>query len=665
MIKAMPSAPLLIDSFRRSRDWLSAALARREAVTRGRRARLAAIGLLVFAVAFGVRLLHWQDAQLEIDKDAALISALARPYRHEAAKMIEERRLLYPSGDFNPTDARMIVHPPGYPILMAAILKLFEGLDSLRFMQIVGDSLAAVLVYVIALALLPGGAAAVAGALVALSPHLAHYSLWLTPESLSVIPVLLAMLLIVRAAERPSAIRMVTAGVMIGLSCWLRANGLLLAPFLAAACLLLLDRKVRWRHSALLAAAALVVISPITIRNWVVYGRFIPLSLGSGITLIEGIADYDKEGRFGLPATDREAARKDGEWYGRDDYATNLWTPDGVERDRDRFARGLSVIRANPVWFMGVMLDRAFGMLRYNDSFGHGRSYHIASVSTVAPAPAFGHRLSDPGELRQVWVGEPSGLIAQGRTLSREAEAFVTGSGRAQILADDNSGFGDQFISAPIPLRKNTDYLIEVPVWEREGVLAAKVTTGDRRLALASQILRAASKEDEESERSAPPEPPGPLPVAIIRMHFASGEQESACLVISNNGPAATRPSVQLGVVQLFEFGPTPNLWTRFPRAVIRGLQKNIFKTTLMLSLILSGVALLAFARRGRTLIVLLAVPLYYLSLQSILHTEYRYILAIHYFLFVLAALPISVAASASAHLLRGALRKRRATAPA
>jgi hypothetical protein len=50
---------------------------------------------------------------------------------------------------------------------------------------------------------------------------------------------------------------------------------------------------------------------------------------------------------------------------------------------------------------------------------------------------------------------------------------------------------------------------------------------------------------------------------------------------------------------------------------------------------ILLGVSLLALARRRRALSVLLIVPLYYLCMQSALHTEYRYILAIHYFLFV------------------------------
>jgi hypothetical protein len=54
-------------------------------------------------------------------------------------------------------------------------------------------------------------------------------------------------------------------------------------------------------------------------------------------------------------------------------------------------------------------------------------------------------------------------------------------------------------------------------------------------------------------------------------------------------------------------------------------------------------------ARRGRALVLLLAVPLYYLLLQSALHSEYRYILAIHYFLFVIASVTLYVLGSALA----------------
>jgi hypothetical protein len=63
-----------------------------------------------------------------------------------------------------------------------------------------------------------------------------------------------------------------------------------------------------------------------------------------------------------------------------------------------------------------------------------------------------------------------------------------------------------------------------------------------------------------------------------------------------------------------------------------------------LLPLIAAGVLLLAPAKRKRELMLLLAVPVYYLCVQSAFHTEYRYIIAVHYFLFVLAAVTLYLA---------------------
>jgi hypothetical protein len=154
------------------------------------------------------------------------------------------------------------------------------------------------------------------------------------------------------------------AGLLIGISCWLRANALLLAPFLTFMFLFFCKRGTRTRPAIVLISGALLVISLLTIRNAVVFGKFIPVSLGAGQTLIEGIADYNTGGSLGLPQTDMELIRGEAETYQRPDYANSLFTPDGIERDRARMSRGLSVIRAHPFWFAGVMMRRAGSMLR-------------------------------------------------------------------------------------------------------------------------------------------------------------------------------------------------------------------------------------------------------------------------------------------------------------
>ncbi|MDQ3804932.1 MAG: hypothetical protein M3416_14010, partial [Acidobacteriota bacterium] len=201
---------------------------------------------------------------------------------------------------------------------------------------------------------------------------------------------------------------------------------------------------------------AVLAVAPLTIRNAVVYGHFIPVSLGAGQTLVEGVADYDPERRFGLPDTDVELTRLEASEAGRPEYAAALFKPDGIERDRWRTRRALKVIGENPVWFAGVMLRRAGSMLRLE------------------------------------------------------------------------------------------------------------------RTPLASTL-------------------------------------------------------------------PVSEGWTRAPRIVLRAVQKT-FITAVFLPLYLAGLVLLLRGRRKRELAALLAVPLYFLCVQSALHTEYRYVLAVHYFLFAAAA---------------------------
>jgi hypothetical protein len=197
-------------------------------------------------------------------------------------------------------------------------------------------------------------------------------------------------------------------------------------------------------------------LAPLTIRNAAAYGHFIPVSLGAGQTLVEGVGDYDPEQRFGLPATDLELMKMEAEEHGRADYAATLFGPDAVARDRERTRRALGVVRAHPFWFASVMLRRAGSMLRL--------------------------------------------------------------------------------------------------------------------------------------ERT----------------------------------PLASTLPVSAG-------------WTRAPRLAVRAAQK-LFVTAVFLPLYLAGIVLLIHARRRRALAALVAVPLYYLCAQSALHTEYRYVLAVHYFLFVAAA---------------------------
>jgi hypothetical protein len=609
----------------------------------------------------GVRFLHWQDKHVEIVGGKAALAGVFNRYEKEATRILDSGGILFPREQPAPGDARMLVHPPGYSILLAAIYRLGGNPQAwLWLVQIVCDAAAALLVFLIALELLNSRVAFIAALLVALSPHLAYYSLILSPDSLAVLPLLIAMYLFVLALKRPRMITVIAAGAFIGLSCWLRANALLLAPFLAVVSIALFPRQLRLRYSTALLGAAILVISPITIRNLIVFKHFIPVSIAAGENLVVGIGDYDTERRFGMPRSDREARFKDVEWNNRPDYGASLWNPDGIQRDRVRFARGLDVIRSNPGWFFGVMLKRAGFMLRYNDPGSHRWPLNTAVVPVIASEAPFGHPVhpsADPNspavlvlngtvipeaialaaDNQAAWTTNPQDLMANGATVSNTGASLGVEDDRLRVEGDA-SEYGDQFESTVIPVKRDTDYVLVTAVRLVKGDMALKITSPDRRIARALATLSGVEAEAKDMA-SINVESDSATQEAMIttQIPFASAKNTGVRFVVSNNNVGSSRPAAEIGQVQLYEVGPTPYAATRLPRGILRSVQRNIFTTSRLLPVVILGIVLLMVAGRWTILATLLVVPIYYLCAQAALSTEYRYILGIHYFLFVVA----------------------------
>jgi len=390
-----------------------------------------------------------------------------------------------------------------------------------------------------------------------------------------------------------------------------------------------------------------LVIMPITIRNVVVFHRFIPVAIDQGGSLVEGIGDYDKEGRFGLPDNDTGLAAKDVEWWGRSDYDGSLWRPDGIERDRYRFARGIAAVRSSPGWFLGVMAQRMWFMLRYNDNSTHDWLSASATAPVLAASSSFGHSVVAPGMRNPVWIGQAPDLLATGIKADPDGEISCDEESQTVTIRGSEAQYEDQFVSAAIPVSSNTDYIMRIPIRLVQGDAAAAIKSMDRRFALASRIIgvereSAATRAARKARAAGLPEPPdSENTVTMIELPFTSANRTEVRLAFCNNRPGQLRPVIQAEAAQLFELGPTPYQWTRYPRLVIRALQKNLFVTWRMVPLLLIGNAVLALSRRFKAIALVLAVPIYYMVTQSTLHTEYRYILPIHYFLFIFAVVSL------------------------
>src|SRR5262249_40381530 len=106
--------------------------------------------------------------------------------------------------------------------------------------------------------------------------------------------------------------------------------------------------------------------------------------------------------------------------------------------------------------------------------------------------------------------------------------------------------------------------------------------------------------------------------------------------------------------VELIELGRTPHYWLRPLRPMFRTVQRNLFRTEVMLPLAIAGLLILALCRKWREMLFIVAIPAYFLCFQSSLFTEYRYILAIHYFIPVLVAVTIYLSLMLVVAIARG-----------
>jgi hypothetical protein len=119
--------------------------------------------------------------------------------------------------------------------------------------------------------------------------------------------------------------------------------------------------------SGTLALATLLVISPVVIRNLVVfYPEIAPTGLGVGWNLWAGIGETNRGAEFGAPCCDEQMIEQDRHAMGLpSDAPLGLFWPDGIRRDRERGQKAVAVIKAHPFWFAGVMARRVWGHLKF------------------------------------------------------------------------------------------------------------------------------------------------------------------------------------------------------------------------------------------------------------------------------------------------------------
>lgn len=324
--------------------------------------------LFILLLAFAVRALTANFLRAHLDDPGWFPYGIYALFDRQAQDGLDGRASFFRIDDPSRTDKA--VYPPGYPLWLAFIYTITGQRSAavVQNVQWVLDAFAVLLVVGAGVTAFGWRTGLWAGWIAALWPLLATYGAVPLADAPTSWMVLGATWMLLLAARRQSLGWALGAGALIGASCWLRANAMLLAFFWALALLLLV--RASWRRRALLSAslvlAAAIVIAPIVVRNLLAFRAFVPTGLGAGTNLWEGIGETERGKEFGAPASDSELLEQERiELKPPPDVLFALYYPDGIRRDRERTRKAMAIIGRHPFWYAGSVVRRMTGVLKY------------------------------------------------------------------------------------------------------------------------------------------------------------------------------------------------------------------------------------------------------------------------------------------------------------
>ena len=349
--------------------------------------------VLLVVMALSVRVLTLQFMRAHLNDPGWFQTGSYAKFDRQARAILQGRQHLFWIDD--PTRTDLAQYPPGYPVILAVVYA-FTADWSAYSAQIVQWALDVVLSLVliagITVTAFGWRAGAVAGFLAGLSPLFAMYGAYPSPDAPTTWFVLAGNWLLLLGAKRNSVWLALGAGVMLGVACWIRVNPLYLAVGWAVA--LLIVAKAPWKRRVIMGAAVMfataLVISPIVIRNYLVFPDFTPTGGTIGVNLWEGLGETELGRQHGFLYGDDKLIEHERVKMGVPPNVPfdSQW-PDGIRRDRERTRESMAFIKQHPVWYAGVMLRRMWGMLKVAGDpvpYCGVAGFNVTSAKTLPPA---------------------------------------------------------------------------------------------------------------------------------------------------------------------------------------------------------------------------------------------------------------------------------------
>ena len=243
----------------------------------------------VFLLAFVVRSLYAVSLAPSMYTTAQPGTRMSVRYHLAALDILRGEGVLWPR-ERDPARTGQMARPPGYSLFLAIVYASSQpSFFTVQFLQNILASLACVAVAVAGAVLIGWTAGLVAGFLAALSPQLALVAGYITADALCGVSLAFALLCLSTAYGQPArgSVWLLLAGLLIGTAVWMRPNVLLLAPVVG--CVLVVaarDRRLALRAAAVLCLATASLVVPITLRNYIVFGALVPVSINGGISFL-------------------------------------------------------------------------------------------------------------------------------------------------------------------------------------------------------------------------------------------------------------------------------------------------------------------------------------------------------------------------------------------
>jgi hypothetical protein len=314
--------------------------------------------LSIYIVAVAVRLLFvW------LYPGASYYGGITNEYVDAASNLLHGHGLTayvdiasYSSGLVHFAYLPFIGRPLGY-VLIFAVLSLIGNGTHLVFFQIVQALITAysvILVYRLTQLVFRkighvDRLATAASILAAIWPNQARFEVALLPDGLTTLVLLALALYLTRYVQTRRTKDLALAGLMLGGSIYFRPDLVLLPFFLLPVFWILFSFKRAIPALVMLCLFLGIAIGLNAWKNYAISGEFVPLNLGSGTTMYEGISQFGDT--LGTTYADERVAHNKLN-------TKQLFYPEGRKHDQALFREAVDTIEHHPWFYTTVILRR-------------------------------------------------------------------------------------------------------------------------------------------------------------------------------------------------------------------------------------------------------------------------------------------------------------------